>query len=52
MKQVRLKGTIEIKIDVPDIITLEELDCKFKEHAKKGKYFLKSIKLVESKKVS
>lgn len=47
MKTVRLRGTIEIKIDVPDCITLEELDCRFKEHAQDGKYYLKSVKMIE-----
>ena len=50
MKTIRLRGFIEIKIDVPDCITLEELDCKFKEHAVNGKYFLKSVKMMEDEK--
>lgn len=50
MKVVRLRGTIDVKIEVPDCISLEELNCKFKEHAVTGRYYLKSVKILKEDK--
>ena len=43
-KILRISGEIEIIMTIPKIITLEEIETMFKEHAKNGKYYIKKIK--------
>lgn len=50
MRRVRLEGIVEIIMDVPDCMTIEEIDNRFKEHCRDGKFYLKKIIVKENKK--
>ena len=45
-KKIRVRGYIEVVMEVPKIITLEEISARFKQHAKDGKYYIKQVKLL------
>ncbi len=52
MKRVRVVGTIEVVMEVPNNISLEEIGVKFKEHGKNGNYYIKNIKIKKSEIIS
>ena len=45
MKTIRVRGFVDVVMDVPKCISLEEIQQDFKQHIQNGKCYVKKILL-------